>query len=158
DLDCEPLTYAFDWGDGTIDVSQAVPSGQTAQMSHAWSVDACREVRVTAMDPRGGVSPPSDPYRVEVLDLACRGGNVDADAPGEAITNVLSAIDSAGQPSFGRGRPHVVRVHRSQSIEVSLAPAPHGPFGPAARFLVLGWVGAPTPESDTDLDRGVGKM
>jgi len=66
-----PITYLFAWGDGTETSVGPVPSGQTAQASHAWTASGAMSVTVRVVDSLGILSDPSEPLEVAVNAVPC---------------------------------------------------------------------------------------
>lgn len=63
DLD---LSYIVDWGDGSFDYKESVPSGSTIEMSHRWTRKDSYEVKVLAADSYGKWGEWSDPLTVSI--------------------------------------------------------------------------------------------
>jgi len=52
----DQITYVFDWGDGTTSRTEAVGSGETVSLPHAWAKSGEYSVRVSATDSNGASS------------------------------------------------------------------------------------------------------
>lgn len=66
DPDGHRIRYLFDWGDGSTTWSEYYDSGQTASVSHKWSLQGTYEIKVKAQDEYGEESEWSDPLSIIV--------------------------------------------------------------------------------------------
>ena len=66
----DPLTYAFDWGDGQTTTTDLRTSGLSARASHAWPLAGAYSVRVQARDGSGAQSPWSAAKAVTIRKAA----------------------------------------------------------------------------------------
>ena len=66
DPDGDQVKYIFDWGDGNTSMTEAVGSGETVSLPHAWDTSREYRVRVNATDANGASSEWSEPLVVVV--------------------------------------------------------------------------------------------
>ncbi len=67
DPEGDRLVYRFDWGDGSVTVTERYASADTCRQYHTWAEPGSPAVRVLARDDRGNESPWSPARTVTVL-------------------------------------------------------------------------------------------
>lgn len=104
DPEGDPITYTFDWGDGTVSTTNSVTSGTTASKSHSWSNPGSYCVRAKATDSSGASSAYSSCRTVEIASSAGSAPSTPAPPTGAATGTTgaaywysTSATDPDGQ-------------------------------------------------------------
>jgi len=64
DPDEDPISYTFDWGDGTISIFGPVDSGVVASINHTWTKAGTYQVKTNANDGKGETSEWSESWTV----------------------------------------------------------------------------------------------
>ena len=68
DPDNDKVKYTFDWGDGTISMTDLLDSGSVESASHKWSKAGTYPVKCNATDSKGVSSIWSKPFNVTIAD------------------------------------------------------------------------------------------
>ena len=63
-----PMTYVFDWGDGTTDTSFQTYSGGTVTLAHTWTAPGLFQVKAKAITQDGRVSAWSNVNEIHIID------------------------------------------------------------------------------------------
>lgn len=64
DTDGDQIRYYFDWGDGSLSLTDPIQAGEMISESHSWTEKGNYSIRVKAIDELGAQSPWSDPLVV----------------------------------------------------------------------------------------------
>ena len=64
DPDEDPISYTFDWGDGTTSIIGPVDSGIVASLNHTWTRAGTDQVKAKAIDGKGATSEWSESWTV----------------------------------------------------------------------------------------------
>lgn len=56
DPDGDAITYKFNWGDGTADISKTTASGYSSSIYHSWPTNGIYTITVSADDGKGGLA------------------------------------------------------------------------------------------------------
>lgn len=110
----EPISYDFDWGDGSGlgTVSESVPSGTTAEVTHTFTAEGSFEARCRAIKPTGFAGAWSDPVRYTIEGVVTQPGThalaVEVYGRGR-VTSTPEGIDCPGEGCY-RELPAGTRV------------------------------------------------